>query len=114
MYKQREIFGKLLKYMELPEIIAINGARQVGKTTLMKMLVEFLKNKGYDNIFFFDLERMEFLNLCNKGINEIISYIQAKKGNIDKGEKIYLFIDEIQYLDNPSSLLKLFYDEYKN
>ncbi len=114
MYKQREIFGKLLKYMELPEIIAINGARQVGKTTLMKMLVEFLKNKGYDNIFFFDLERMEYLNLCNKGINEIISYIQAKKGNIDKGEKIYLFIDEIQYLDNPSSLLKLFYDEYKN
>lgn len=114
MYKQREIFGKLLKYMELPEIIAINGARQVGKTTLMRMLVEFLKNKGYDNIFFFDLERMEYLNLCNKGINEIIFYIQAKKGNIDKGEKIYLFIDEIQYLDNPSSLLKLFYDEYKN
>lgn len=113
MIKKRDTFNKLLKYIDLPESIVIHGARQVGKTTLMKMLLDYLKNKGDYNIFFFDLERIEYLNLCNKGINEIMSYMKAKNGVIEGGKKTYLFIDEIQYLDNPSSLLKLFYDEYK-
>jgi hypothetical protein len=114
MIKKREAFDKLLKYIDLPESIVIHGARQVGKTTLMKMLVDYLKNNSNHNIFFFDLERIEYLNLCNKGINDIVSYMKAKSGDIAGGKKTYLFIDEIQYLDNPSSLLKLFYDEYKD
>jgi predicted AAA+ superfamily ATPase len=29
-------------------------------------------------------------------------------------EKLVVFIDEIQYLDNPTSFLKYIYDEFKN
>lgn len=31
-----------------------------------------------------------------------------------KGERATVFIDEIQYLDNPSNFLKLLFDEYRN
>jgi predicted AAA+ superfamily ATPase len=36
MYYQREIETKIQKYIDSPEIIAIFGSRQVGKTTILK------------------------------------------------------------------------------
>jgi predicted AAA+ superfamily ATPase len=36
----RDIFPELLRYLDQPEILLLVGARQVGKTTLMKMLLE--------------------------------------------------------------------------
>ena len=36
MYYKREIEEKIEQYLETPEIIAIFGPRQVGKTTLLK------------------------------------------------------------------------------
>jgi len=110
-YKNREIFNKLLNLIELPETIVIHGARQVGKTTLMKMTIEKIKEKYKQDLFYFDLEKEEFLNLCNQGVEEIINYIKSKK---QKNGKTFIFIDEIQYLDNPTSLIKQFYDHYKN
>jgi len=124
-YKKREIFSKIVKYLEIPEIIVLHGARQVGKTTLMKMTVDYLKNKSphfekscgdkeIDNVFYFDLEKEEYLNLCNQGYEKIINYIKARiKKKQNNNKKTFVFIDEIQYLDNPSSLLKLFYDHSK-
>lgn len=112
MIKNREILAKLIKYIDLPEIIVLHGARQVGKTTLMKISMDFLRKRDNNDLFYFDLEQQEFLNLCNKGAEEVIGYINSRKTHPDK--KIFLFIDEIQYLDNPSSFLKLFYDYYKD
>jgi predicted AAA+ superfamily ATPase len=42
MYYPREIEKKIERYLDTPEIIAIFGPRQVGKTTLVKVLFEFL------------------------------------------------------------------------
>ncbi len=112
-YKNREIFKKIIDYIEIPEIIVLHGARQVGKTTLMKMAIKYLENKNIDNIFYFDLEKEKYLDLCNKGYEEIIKYIEAKK-KPQNNKKNYIFIDEIQYLNNPSGLLKILYDHYKN
>jgi len=112
-YKNREIFNKIIEYLKIPEIVVMHGARQVGKTTLMKMSINYLKKKKINDIFYFDLEEEKHLNLCNQGIDEIINYIKAKKTQ-NTNNKTIIFIDEIQYLDNPSSLLKLFYDHYKD
>jgi uncharacterized protein len=48
--------------------------------------------------------------MLNRGPDELINYIKVKM--YDLAKKLYVFIDEIQYLDNPSSFLKLFYDRY--
>lgn len=110
-FKKREIFQTILKYLDIPECLVLHGSRQVGKTTLMKMAMKHLEDKGEKNIFYFDLERDFDLELCNIGADEIIKYTQAKIKH--KKDKIFIFIDEIQYLDNPTSLIKLLYDHYK-
>ncbi len=42
MYIKRDLEGKIRKYLDAPEIIAVTGARQVGKTTLLKHIQEKL------------------------------------------------------------------------
>jgi len=112
-FKNRTIFSKIRQYLTIPEIIVIHGSRQVGKTTLMKMAMEYLREKKAQ-FFYFDLEEEVYFNLCNSGYVEVVKYINLRKlRNTDKQEKIYVFIDEIQYLDNPSSFLKLLYDHHK-
>ena len=113
-YKKREKFDEIIKFLDIPEIIVLHGARQVGKTTLMKMTMKYLEEHKKNTFFYFDLEKEDFLDLCNGGVDEIIKYIKGRVSNGDVEKKIFVFIDEIQYLDNPTSLLKLFYDHYKN
>ena len=40
MYIKRKIEDKVFKYLKSPEIIAIIGPRQCGKTTLLKRICE--------------------------------------------------------------------------
>ena len=42
MYFQRDILEKLKKLIDRKEIFAIRGPRQAGKTTVLKMLKEWL------------------------------------------------------------------------
>ena len=113
-YKNREKINEIIKFIDIPEIIVLHGARQVGKTTLMKMTMNYIEKNKKNDFFYFDLEKEDFLNLCNNGVEEIIKYIKGKKTNNNSENKTFIFIDEIQYLNNPTSLLKLFYDHYKN
>ena len=107
-YKRR-VIEDILKYLHSKEIIVIYGSRQVGKTTLLKYLLE---NHIKENSFYFDLELQNLLDLCNKGPESIYEYLLQK--GADKKKKIHLIIDEIQYLDNPSNFLKIFHDHYPN
>lgn len=106
---ERKIYKEIIRYIKDGEVIVIHGARQVGKTSLMLYILANLKTK---NTLYIDLEDIGFLDLCNKGVEEVISYLKAK--NINFSKRFYLFIDEIQYLSNPSSFLKLFHDKYKS
>lgn len=109
----RKILLKIQKVLKIPEIIVIHGARQTGKTTLLKILMQKLKKQVKPgNLIYFDLEDFELVDLCNAGVKDVIEYL--KDQNCDFKKKIYLLIDEIQYLDNPSSFLKLFHDHYKD
>ncbi len=114
---KRKLLTQILNYIDYKEAIIIYGARQMGKTTIMKMIMQNLENKGISNdrLLYFDLEDIEFLELFNQGIETIIKYIEARipQDVIDK-EKIFLFIDEIQYLQNASSVLKLFVDHHSD
>ncbi len=77
------------------------------------MLIEQLKDNGIPDeaVFYFDLEDLDMLNLCSQGVDFLIRYIDARTSY--KG-KIYVFIDEIQYLDNASSFTKLMVDNHSN
>jgi len=112
--KNRKIINKISVFLEGSEVIVLHGSRQVGKTSIMYILMANLlrENISKNNIVYFDLEDFKFVELCNSGVENIINYFKGINCYLNK--KIYLFIDEIQYLENPSSFLKLFHDRYKN
>jgi len=110
---KRKILPHISGFLDYKEAIVIYGAKQVGKTTIMKMLINQLKNNGVPEkaIFYFDLEDLDILSLCNQDVDSLIRYIEARTSC---KRKIYLFIDEIQYLSNPSSFIKLIVDNYSD
>jgi len=110
LYK-RNIFDKIKPYLGDETIIVIIGARQVGKTHILHYIQNFLKTKNHKTLYY-DLEFPNLLYLLNQGTDAFIIDLESR-GYI-KGENIFVFIDEIQYLNNPSSFLKIIADHYKN
>ena len=100
MYIERELEHKIKNYMSVPEIIAIVGARQVGKTTLLRHIQENIKNSSY--ITFEDIETR---NLFDRDIKSFIE-LYIKPFNA-------IFIDEFQYAKNGGQTLKFIYDTVK-
>lgn len=104
---ERKLAAHVTKYLYSPEAIVIMGARQVGKTSLLKYLIDAHLR---ENVFYFDLELRELLDVCNKGAEEVYRYLLQK--GADEQKKIYLVLDEVQYLDEPTRLIKIFHDHY--
>ncbi len=102
MYIKRDLEDKILKFLNDKEIIAVIGPRQSGKTTLIKHILSFQKDKKIKEITFdnlFDLELFE---------NDIDGFIELNVKNYD-----ILFIDEIQYSKESGKKLKYIYDTQK-
>lgn len=115
MFRPRKILNSIERFLGKREVIVIHGARQTGKTTLLKMITQVLikdKHVPAESILYFDLEDFDLLEMFNKGFKEIIAYVESRVGMIKKG-KVYLLVDEIQYLSNPSSLLKILHDHHE-
>ena len=110
IYK-RKILQDIEKYLNSKETIVVYGARQVGKTTLLKYLIENNLKEMKNNVFYFDLELMNLLELCNQGPEIVYRYLIEK--GADEKKQIYLIIDEIQYLENPTNFIKIMQDHYQ-
>lgn len=106
MYYDRDISTEFVKNIENEYVLIVVGARQTGKTTFLKYIFNEIKES--ENKYFINLENPEFLDLLNQHPDNIF-----KLTNIPSAEKQIIFIDEIQYLENPSNFLKYIYDEYK-
>lgn len=108
MILPRKLFAKIEKYLESKPAIVVTGMRRVGKTTLLRYFFEKISSK---NKFFFDLE--DPLNqtiFSPKSYAQLIAELQLQ--GIDFSKKIYLFLDEIQYVPNLPSVVKYLYDHY--
>ena len=110
LYK-RKVFDRIEPYIGDEVVIVLHGARQVGKTHILFYLRDWLASHR-EKTFYYDLEYPDLLADLNKGPDALIADLKGK-GYLE-GEKIYVLIDEIQYLDNPSSFLKILADHYKN
>lgn len=89
--------------------LVLRGARQVGKTTLIKSFAE-----NYTQFIYLNLEKESDLQFF-KDYNEIGLLIDAiflsKNKDIKKIDKTLLFIDEIQESPEAMSMLRYFYEE---
>jgi len=105
VFIKRHIYSKLKAHLKKKEISLLIGPRQAGKTTLLEKLKDFLEKKG-EQVFFFNLDilsQKEFFE-NQKGF---IRYLENKR----KKRKAFVFIDEVQRLENPGIFLKGIYDQ---
>jgi len=98
-YVKRSLEKEIQKYINSPEILAIVGPRQAGKTTLLYKIHTELKNSN-----FISFEDREKLNLFEEDEKEFAE-IHLKDHN-------YLLIDEFQYAEEGGKKLKYLYDTY--
>ena len=105
---KRDIFKQLVTHLDNDQISLIVGARQVGKTTILNQLADYLKLNRQPN-HFISLEDKTILALLNEHPKNLLQLVP-----ILNGTKSFILIDEIQYLEDPSNFLKLIYDLYKN
>ncbi len=112
-YFPRYLLADLKKWIDRREIYAIKGPRQSGKTTLLKILQDYLiqeKKVNPENIIFLTLEDREILDKFSRSSKEFIRTLIMNKQN----ERFYFLIDEFQYLVEGGQKLKLLYDLFEN
>lgn len=104
---KRPLFHRIISQINNSEFVIIVGARQTGKTTILKQIAKYfsLKAEKYAEI---SLEDFSILSKLNEHPENIFSYLSKPK----KDEKAYILIDEVQYLENPSNFLKYLFDKY--
>lgn len=112
---ERFIVNEIKRYLKTNDIIVLHGARQVGKTSLLQYLRKELKEKSAVT-HYIDLENPFLVNILDGGVEQFLTYL-ANEGfdrkRFSEEKKLFVFIDEIQYLKNPSSFLKLIADHYR-
>jgi len=104
---QRDVTRKLMNWLDEPEILILSGARQVGKTSILYQLIDWLMRSGHvgpDGIYYFNLDLggiSEFLG--DQG--SFLRFLDA-----EKGRNIFVFIDEVQRLPDLGIFIKAIQD----
>lgn len=107
MELQRDAVKQIIVNLSHPDILLLIGPRQVGKTMALHQVEKYLRIKKQPT-FWLNLEDPEYLKLLNQSPKNIFEIFP-----INLTRKTYLFIDEVQYLINPSNFLKYIFDEYQ-
>jgi len=107
---KRHVFDALLSYLEIDRIIVLKGPRRTGKTTLMYQLMDSLIEKGVkpDHLVYISFDEVEL----RVGLDSIIRTLeQVLKLPLKNWRNIYLFLDEVHYLDGWEFQVKKYFDK---
>lgn len=105
-----QIFETLRDNLSSKQITLLTGLRRVGKTTLMKQVVEYLLiEMKVDPKFIFYVSLDDYLLAKNNILEIIEEYRKIQK--ITFSDKIYLFLDEITFQKDFELQLKNIYDQ---
>lgn len=105
---RRLIQNELEKQLKFKQIVVVTGMRRVGKTTLLRMIFESIKD---DNKVFLDLENLMDQDVfIEKDFNNI--WKNLKQFGLSKDRRAYIFLDEIQSRPEVTKAVKYLYDHY--
>ncbi len=113
-YYPRDIINEIKPFLNRKEYIAVVGPRQAGKTTLMNILIEYLRvNSGFteDSVKLITFEDRRLLAEFESDPLPFINSYLPEKRNL---KKFYLMLDEYQYVDDGGQKLKFIYDTIKD
>jgi uncharacterized protein len=109
-FERTDYLEKLIPALERKEILILKGIRRCGKTTILKQLIKYLKEKKVkeENILYVNFDDFNFLpNLSIELLELMLSTKNTK-------EKQYFFLDEIQKIPMFESWLRTQYDRGLN
>jgi len=104
---RRKLFEDLQAHLLKKEFSIITGARQTGKSTLLKQLEIYCKEMEIP-VVFLNLENKTILAELNENPLNLLKFTP------EPNARTIALVDEIQYLDDPSNFLKLLYDEHSD
>ena len=108
MIYPRKILSEITKYIKSKEIIVLTGMRQVGKTTLYRIIFDSINS---DNKIFLDMENpIDQKVFEEEDFNNIVRNFE--RSGIDSKKKMYIFIDEIQAMPGIVRAIRYLYDNY--
>ena len=103
---KRKLFQALADHLYEKEFTIVSGPRQSGKTTLLEQLGDYLKQKS-EEVYQLTLEDHTILARLNQHPENLFDFVVRKPLT-----RVFVLLDEIQYLDDPSNFLKLIYDKH--
>jgi predicted AAA+ superfamily ATPase len=106
----RDIIDELIKKIDLKQIQILTGIRRSGKSSIFKILINHLIEKGIEplKILYINLDDPYFSEVWqdSKKLYDLITISETVTG-----KKIeYLFLDEIQNVNNWEKFIKVSYD----
>jgi hypothetical protein len=102
----RKKYTELFNHIPKKEFTILIGARQIGKSTLLKQIADELISSG-EIVYSINLERKNVLQELDQDPENLFKFCP-----LAEGKRIIVMIDEVQYLKDASGFLKLLYDEY--
>lgn len=112
----RDASKEIAKYIDDRQIVLVTGPRRSGKTTAMIQAMRERLDKGVNprNILYFSFD--EVLSREHTVLEDVVSYflnhvIPAKPS---KNARAFLFLDEIQFIHDWSTMLKRIYETQPN
>jgi len=112
---KRKLFFELVKYLPERQIISVVGLRRTGKTILLKQLIQhIIGQEGVkpNNILFLSFD--EVLVTSKLTLKDYLDTFLEDILKNEPGDKVYIFLDEIQYIDKWQHILKRYYDTRRN
>ncbi len=110
IFVERDIFPDFLDSMNDQTILGIVGIRRVGKTTLLKQAIKhLLKTVPQKRILYFSLDMFKQEEHIIKRIFDI--YFRNILHEVPaEAQRVYIFIDEVQKIQNWGDVIKSIYD----
>lgn len=105
LFKRDLIIDKLLNSIDTPLIKVITGIRRCGKSYVLKLLMNEIKEKKGDscNIIYMDFDSLQFEQY--KDYNSLYAFMMSK---INKDKKTYILLDEIQEVSGWENAVRSF------
>lgn len=111
--RRKGILEKINPWLDKRLIIALIGLRRTGKSTILNQIKgDLLKNVNPKHIFAFSFERSQ-IKSHQDSLRQILNYyFDTVLNSVPQQltEKVYLFLDEIQYIPYWQDVVKTFYD----
>ena len=97
MLKRDEYIKKIVPFIDKDVIKVLTGIRRSGKSVMLKLLMEELKNRGINEnqFIYINFENLKYRNL--KNYEKLYDFILNKVD--DKYKSYYIFLDEIQEVE---------------